>query len=176
MMIYLRYLKSLLLHKWYVFQAGLMINKRMQPSVRISIWRLLVHDMSKFSRFEFKQYARKYFGESDWRNEKDYHYAWLHHENNNPHHYGYWIPRSGEKSGEPLEMPTTYIYEMVADWMGAERTYTGSWDMTKWLQNNMPRVVEQCHTTTTFFIHGTLLFMGYNTPPDGGNYEYFEGD
>jgi hypothetical protein len=64
----------------------------------------------------------------------------LHHQNANPHHWEYWLTRSGNgvKTGRGvvLKMPEKYVREMVADWMAASRAYTGSWDMTQWLREN----------------------------------------
>jgi hypothetical protein len=41
----------LLLHKWYVFLAG--------RRLKVPFWRLVVHDLSKFSPAEFRHYARR---------------------------------------------------------------------------------------------------------------------
>ena len=84
------------------------------------------------------QLRGRYFGEID---PVAYAYAWLHHENTAPHHWGYWIPRSGQYKGQPLDMPETYVREMVADWLGASHTYTSSWDMTEWLDKNLSRII-----------------------------------
>ena len=87
---YWSYLKSLLRHKWFVLLAGLKVGG-------VPLWRLIVHDMSKFSRFEFRQYAVNFHGQESPVDADqvslDFAYAWLHHENSNPHHWGYWIPR-----------------------------------------------------------------------------------
>jgi hypothetical protein len=37
-------------------------------------------------------------------------------------------------------MPERYVLEMVADWMGSGRAYTGDWDMTDWLSRNLSRI------------------------------------
>lgn len=54
---HLRYLRYVLLHKWYVFRAGLAIGG-MSPRW---VWRLLVHDLSKFSRAEWGPYVAKFY-------------------------------------------------------------------------------------------------------------------
>jgi hypothetical protein len=133
-MIYLKFLWSLLRHKWFVILAG--------QYTKVPLWRLLIHDLSKFSPSEFAVYARNFFGDySQSPNDRekvslDFTYAWLHHENNNPHHWGYWIPRSGKSANEPLPMPEVYVREMIADCMGASKAYTGSWDIAVWLNEN----------------------------------------
>ena len=155
---YWSYLKSLLRHKWFVLLAGLKVGG-------VPLWRLIVHDMSKFSRFEFRQYAVKFHGQESPVDADqvslDFAYAWLHHENSNPHHWGYWIPRSGKYAGKPLPMPHTYVREMVADWMGAGRTYQGHWDMTKWLNENLYRMNEHWHETTKVRVGFLLDQQGY---------------
>lgn len=62
----------------------------------------------------------------------------------------------GMKLPPPLEMPRKYAREMVADWMGASRGYTGSWDMEKWLDKNWPRISENLHPHTRVFV-GNLV-------------------
>lgn len=158
-MIYLKFLWSLLRHKWFVFRAGLVLH--------IPIWRLIVHDMSKFSPSEFGRYARNFQGDySSSPNDKkkvslEFSFAWLHHENRNPHHWGYWIPRTGKKANKPLPMPEVYVREMVADCLGAGRAYTGSWNIAVWLNEHgrdwKIRDETLCHITTCMFELGYVL-------------------
>jgi len=79
-------------------------------------------------------------------------FAWLHHVHYGPHHWEYWLlnPDYNFATSEngKLPMPETYVREMVADWMGASRTYTGSWDMSKWLTENEPRIASLIHDKT----------------------------
>lgn len=56
---HLRYLRYVLLHKWYVFTAGCVIGGY---SPRW-LWRLIVHDLSKFSRAEWTPYVCMFYGE-----------------------------------------------------------------------------------------------------------------
>lgn len=171
---YFEYLKSLLKHKWYVFLAG--------RKTKVPLWRLVVHDWQKFTRWEFKAYAQNFFASYEFRNnetidafarykavelapfghfvEERFALAWLHHENTAPHHWGFWIARSG-KYQKPLPMPETYVREMVADWMGASRAYTGSWDMTEWLSTKMPRFYGKMHRDTVRLVYDILFDIGY---------------
>jgi hypothetical protein len=41
----------------------------------------------------------------------------------------------------PLPMPEKYVREMVADWCGAGRAYTGRWDVAGWYEQQRERVV-----------------------------------
>jgi hypothetical protein len=122
-------------HKWFVFCAGL--------KTRAPLWQLLWHDMSKFSPSEFPHYARKFHGGDT--DPMGFGLAWLHHENANPHHWGYWIPRSGRYTNKPLEMPERYVREMVADWLGASRSYEGEWPVSittwNWFMNSFAGIV-----------------------------------
>lgn len=114
--------------------------------------------MSKFSRIEYSSYQQRFFSNAE--NPLPFAYAWLHHENYNPHHWGYWIPRSGKFAGQPLPMPENYIREMVADWLAAKRAYEGSWDMSDWLSKNLSRI--KVHPDTKMQIIQILVELGYH--------------
>jgi hypothetical protein len=55
-MMHLRYLRYIVRHKWFVLLAGL---KTGAP-----LWRLIVHDWSKFTPREWFAYARNFYGKS----------------------------------------------------------------------------------------------------------------
>ncbi|MCB1716724.1 MAG: hypothetical protein KDK05_16480 [Candidatus Competibacteraceae bacterium] len=152
-MIYLRYLKSLLLHKWFVFLAGLHTG--------VPLWRLIIHDWTKFLPVEFVSYARHFQGQSTKQTKLAFDYGWLHHQKANPHHWQYWILvyDSDPEKVKSLPMPETYVREMVADWMGASRAYTGSWNMSKWLSSNGPKML--IHDATEVLVDQVLTEMGY---------------
>lgn len=57
---HLAYLRYVLLHKLYVLRAGIIINGWSIPW----LWRLLVHDRSKFSRAEWTPYVCQFYGPS----------------------------------------------------------------------------------------------------------------
>lgn len=130
----LKFAYSILKHKFYVFWAGLFYTKA-------NLYDLIIHDFSKFSLTEFIPYYQKFGKKSD-SNEIGFAHAWLHHQNVNPHHWEYWIGRSGHALEEKgfqteymYEMPERYVREMVADWLAADRTYnkTGKWvDLHNW--------------------------------------------
>ena len=86
----LKYLIYVLRHKWYVFQAGLILG--------VPIFQLLIHDLSKFSVAEWAGYVNYFYNENGtkktFRDKEEtdaFVKAWHHHEANNPHHWGYWI-------------------------------------------------------------------------------------
>lgn len=109
-MIYLRFMWSLLRHKWFVLRAGRLTG--------VPLWRLIIHDYSKFSTNEFAAYARNFHGDySQSPNDRervslDFTYAWLHHENRNPHHWGYYVSRVGIVVSYD---PTAEIYEFIGE-------------------------------------------------------------
>lgn len=159
-MLYLSFFWSLIRHKWFVFLAGVRLGG-------IPLWRLLIHDWSKFGPWEFGRYAKNFFGDYSKsavdrdQISEDFGVAWLHHENLNPHHVGYWIPRTGQFAGKPLPMPETFVRELVADMLGASRAYTGSWDMAEWLEGNLSRLTSKMHPETELYFLRLLAELGY---------------
>lgn len=126
---YTEYLKYVIRHKWYVFIACRRLGK-------VSLYRALVHDNSKFSLSEFIPYAR-YFYLSNGKSRRgqgltseltvNFNKAWLHHQKYNKHHWQYWLSLDEKGQLTPIEMPVKYVYEMVADWVGAGKAITGDW-------------------------------------------------
>lgn len=158
---YLAYLKKLLLHKWFVFLECLKVG---MPIVG------LVHDWSKFLPDEFIPYAR-YFA-IDRRDEKgDYDVskadddafllAWLKHQRRNPHHWQYWILIQDEDPTTVLPMSNRYWREMLADWRGAGRTYTGADNTREWYLRNRDKM--QLHPETRIGIEIALNVYPWNT-------------
>lgn len=162
------YTESLLKHINYVQKAG--------KELGVSNLQLGIHDASKFSEAEFMPYARYFFDEngnsitdpsrrSIYVN-RDFVYAWHHHVHNNPHHWNHWTYPAGwtpDNSDDIvngcLMMPYNYILEMVADWMGASYAYTGSWDLTDWLESNYDKV--QMHPVSKQHLKNILYDLGY---------------
>ena len=131
-------------HKTFVFRAGLRTGA--------PIWRLIIHDWSKFTPAEAPHYGRQFFGSAD--DPLGFSYAWLHHQRNNPHHWEYWVPvtghnRGGYKDLEPLPMPEWAAREMVADWIGASRAYEGRWpesvEAWPWFQDHWLGITVRLH-------------------------------
>ncbi len=140
---YLRLIKTILLHKWYVLRAG--------RCLKVPFWRLVFHDLSKFSRAEFRHYTRKFYGGGG----DDYNFceAWWHHYFTNDHHWEYYVSRNPNMRGIPtagtLPMPEVCVREMVADWFAAAKAYNGTWpDLPNyiWFQQNRGQM--QLHPLT----------------------------
>lgn len=156
-MIYLKFLWTLLKHKWYVLKAGRLTG--------VPLWRLLVHDWNKFTLSEFGRYARNFQGDYSkspvdrGQVSAEFTFAWLHHENRSPHHWGYWIPRTGQSAGKPLPMPVTQVREMIADFMGASKAYTDSWNIATWLNKTGPEM--HLHSETLNIVNDVMIGIGY---------------
>lgn len=136
----LKHITKTLEHKWYVLIAGLKVGA--------PLWRLIIHDWSKFTPAEAPHYARQFYGKPE-----DFSYkfakAWNHHIHCNPHHWEHWVCISGRDKG-PLPMPVPLVLEMVADWMGASRAYSGKWPQSlytwDWWQKNWSKI--ELHPST----------------------------
>ena len=136
---FFRYLKYLIVHKWYVFVE----------CVKRGIgWQGLVHDLSKFRPDEFIPYMRYFYGVYPTRAEAhiqypygdvlnreqvdaDFDLAWLKHQHRNPHHPQYWVLREDEGKTNILDMPMKYRVEMLCDWIGAGKAL-GKPDILAW--------------------------------------------
>lgn len=158
-MIYLRYLKYLLRHKWFVLLECL---KFCEP------WVGLLHDMSKFKPSEFIPYARYFYGQGNnikrgrdktgyWKpgdtGDVAFDRAWLYHQHRNPHHWQYWVLTQDDGPPLVLEMPDRYMYEMIADWRGAGKAQ-GTPDTRAWYDAHKHKI--QLHPRTREQIEALL--------------------
>jgi hypothetical protein len=148
-----QYLSYVIRHKWFVFQAG---RKTGAP-----LWRLLIHDWSKFTPREWFPYVQNFYGKPveyyrtaarrnvfmrgprghAWRDNQAFDKAWLSHQHRNPHHWQHWLLREDDGDTKALRMPEKFVREMVADWMGAGRAITGKWEVEKWYAANAHKIV-----------------------------------
>jgi hypothetical protein len=129
------YLKYVLRHKWFVYVA--MIKIKSAPTELAIL--AFTHDMSKFLPVEFGPYAKTFYdknGAKQYQPDMDFDTAWNHHQKANKHHWQYWILNMDSGETRILPMDDIYIYEMVADWMGAGRAITGRWEVGEWYKKN----------------------------------------
>lgn len=142
------YFKYVVRHKWFVFVAGLKVGA--------PLWRLIIHDWSKFLPSEWIPYANYFYGKhfsipkpppSDffvpwpindskeyWKEKFDA--AWNYHQKRNKHHWQYWVLALDDGTTRVLDMPDKYIAEMVADWAGAGKAIHGAWEVKQWYNKN----------------------------------------
>lgn len=146
-----QHVKQVLRHKWYVLIAGWRLG--------VPLWRLLIHDLSKFSPSEMVAYARQFHG--DRTDPSGFAYAWLHHQNKSDHHWEHWVSRSshvlGHDDGGPLPMPLDAVREMVADWFAAGKVYAGRWPDPynfTWFRNNIDKM--RMHAITWNRVYATI--------------------
>lgn len=142
------YLKSLKSHVSYVVEAG--------GRIGVPKNQLAVHDMSKLSFWELPGYAKHIHGGGD---SIAFTHSWRHHLLHNPHHWNHWLTDPLDMNSDPMFMPENYAIEMIADWMGASKAYTDSWDMSKWLNDNLPTM--NLHSDTRSFVDRKLIDIGY---------------
>lgn len=143
------YLKYVIRHKWFVFQECVKIGA--------PLWRAVIHDWTKFLPCEWFAYAEKFYGKKVNENEPDdcrywmargpvdaaFRHAWNHHQKANRHHWQYWLLTndSDDPKHRPLDMPDSYVREMVADWAGAGRAITGTLDVIGWYRKNRGNIL-----------------------------------
>lgn len=137
--------------------------------LKVSSGQALNHDVSKWSIEEFPHYARRFHKGSSRVDaaqvSANFARAWLHHIHHNEHHWQHWVfpdgysPRGSGTEDGVVEMPEPYVREMVADWMGASKAYTGSWDMETWLAKNLPKI--DLHSKSWGYLGDVLDKSGY---------------
>lgn len=122
--------KAILLHKWYLLRIGRKFG--------VSWWRLLKHDLSKFSFSEFFGYAIKFHGMKG--DLKWWDLAWAHHKKYNDHHWENWI----WLFNIAMKISDQAIREMVADWFASTKWHTGEYptlDKWAWFSGNYSKVI-----------------------------------
>ena len=88
----------------------------------------LVHDLSKYSKVEFRNGVTFFRGNGsphfNERTTKGYSESWMHHKGRNKHHYEYWFDFSNvEKKYVPIKIPIKYVKEMICDRIAASKVY-----------------------------------------------------
>lgn len=162
------YLKTTVVpHKIAVFEAGFELNKKLPNSARFDelefVDNLWLHDLSKFSFVEA-------FGYSGWDfktksgDKAAFDAAWNHHKHHNPHHPENWLSVGRFGDVTVLPMPKIYVAEMVADWIGAGKTYGNS--LENWLPDNLSSF--KLHQDSAVFLHEILDAIEIKTKFVGG--------
>ena len=114
------HLKTILIHKWWVFYYCCKFGISLQG---------ITHDLSKFSPTEFLESIKFYQGGKSSpipaaKKAQGYSLAWQHHKGRNKHHYEYWTDNY-DSGTTCIKMPYKYVLELVADYLAAGRTYRG---------------------------------------------------
>jgi hypothetical protein len=82
--------------------------------------------------------------------------AWNHHQKSNKHHWQYWCLTQDDDPDLALPMPDRYRREMLADWRGASRAYTGSDNTRKWYLERREKMTKRLHPETRAWIEEQL--------------------
>ena len=131
---------------------------------RSPLWRLIIHDYTKFSRAEWTPYVTRFFDDLTPRDATRFAAAWKHHYTHNPHHWNYWLNdsvqygvRTAQEPPYAREMPEHFVREMVADWMGAGKAITGRWEVDEWYAANKDKI--QLHARTRVQVESLLKIV-----------------
>lgn len=162
---HLKYLKYVLRHKFYVYQAGRKLG--------LGCIQLLLHDFQKFLPSEWFPYTRKFYGGSypdkgfKFRNPQlgnirtreqvnaEFDLAWLHHQKlGGKHHWQWWVLHEDDGDTKVLPMPDKYRREMLADWRGAGRAIHGKDETPQWYEKT--KGGRKLHPATQAWIEGQL--------------------
>ncbi len=145
---YFAYFKYILRHKWYVFKECL--------KLKTSLYRAIMHDMSKFRPSEFIPYANWFYGrygrefdnssftwdQNEHKEAKEkFDRAWLLHQHRNDHHWQYWILREDDGDTQIISPTWGALKEMIADWKGAGKAITGKDDVIEWYNKNKDKII-----------------------------------
>lgn len=96
------------------------------------------HDQSKFDKAEYDAYDRYFFGEKRMGEiMSDFDYAWLHHIQNNPHHWQHWVLFDDLDDGlKALDMPYEYVVEMICDWWSFSWKADNLYEIFDWYKSH----------------------------------------
>lgn len=115
------------------------------------------HDSSKFSEDEYYAYDIYFYPDENGMYDSDkeaaerlFEYAWLHHQNTNPHHWQYWVLINDEDGIYPLEMPFMDVCEMVADWGSFAFQKKNGNELLMWYESHKDKMI--LHETTRMLV------------------------
>lgn len=148
------YLRYVVRHKYFMLIAARRVGG-------VSLYRALVHDLSKFTPAEWGAYARTFFtekGEPAFIRTDEFVRAWVRHMNRNPHHWQFWVYVDMKRVTRAAAMPEKYAREMVADWMAAGRAIHGVWEWRGWYAEHADKMV--LHEDTRELVEGILAGAG----------------
>ncbi|MDP3645939.1 MAG: DUF5662 family protein [bacterium] len=142
--LYLRFIWRILHHKWWILFYEIKIGG-------IPLWRLIVHDWTKFSRAEFKPRFRYQIQKVIGKESAEWKACVDHHHRHNAHHWQYWV-----RNGIAQPIPETYVREMIVDWLAADKTYCDG--ITSWLREEFPKM--NLHQETVQLMKSILVSQG----------------
>lgn len=113
---------------------------------------ILSHDNSKYGIGEFETdyyslgdeynpYSEYFYGEKTDAVKNKFDYAWLHHIHNNPHHWQYWMLQNDEDGFKLLDIPTTFIIEMICDWWSFSWNKGDLHEIFNWYESHKSKIM-----------------------------------
>lgn len=125
---------------------------------RIDVMKLgYSHDNSKYEPAEYAAYDDYFYGEKSAEVRKAFDYAWLHHIHRNPHHWQYWVLIHDDEPIEALEMPETYVIEMIADWWSFSWKSNNLFSIFDWYETHSKGMI--LHPKTRELVEKILSLM-----------------
>lgn len=94
-----------------------------------------MHDASKNDPFEYSAYDAYFYGEEKTKEvEELFNTAWLIHIHENPHHWQHWVLINDDPNEGTIciEMPYSYIIEMICDWWAFSWNKGNLHEIFKW--------------------------------------------
>ena len=114
-----------------------------------------IHDSSKWHPEEWDAYCEYFYGEYKTAEiERDFNYAWLHHQHVNPHHWQHWLLKEDSGSLIPMEMPKLCVIEMIADWWAFSWKANNLYEIFNWYDMNKDKMI--LHDTTKKLVEDIL--------------------
>lgn len=182
----IHYIVVLIQHKWLILWTGLRLNGELKSKRwRVSMRRLLAHDLSKLSPSELIPSAVHYYSyhyklrfpvteKEKQRDKEAYQAAWRHHYTNNDHHSEYFHPAynpSCKSLDGPLRMEKGALLELVADWYAAQRAYDGNWPEPDWpwVKSYSKNWESHFHPVTLGQLWALLCILGFEKAIQEGN-------
>lgn len=140
---------------WWMSDHGIL-----PPHMPFEAEALTMHDNSKLGEEEYDAYDDYFYGKEG-KDEDDisvidsaFDYAWLHHIHNNPHHWQYWVLINDDEGTKALEMPASYVYEMIADWWSFSWKTGKLTEIFDWYEKHKDKMV--LHPATKILVEEAL--------------------
>jgi len=130
---------------WINKNAPEILNNIPESDRKMLEQNIMQHDQSKYSMFEFDQYANYFNGpkNNDGSTPEDirvaFDYAWNHHQKTNPHHWQYWALLRDDGTTF-LDIPDIYLIEMICDWMSFAIKKNDMNEMFQWYESEKKKI------------------------------------
>jgi len=129
-----------------------------------------LHDRSKYTIDEWEGYLKKFYAyktEAEETIMQNFKYAWLHHKNNNPHHWEYWLLKKQDSNEvEALDIPEEHVICMIADWHSFRYNPKRDFETTQeWYEAEKDKII--LSDKTKEIIEYYLQFLETPVPKEG---------